>query len=226
MDSKLRKILPLVAVLVVVAGAVAFYWYKTQGGAPGVPSMAPEPGKAPGGILAVSSDDMAVGQANAPITIIEYASLTCPHCAHFEADIFPKIKSTYIDTGKVRFVYRDFPLDALALRAAMLAHCAGPERYFGFLQVLFQNQTDWDQAQDPDAALAGIAKIGGIGKAEFDRCLGNESLAQRIIKTRHDAEKSLNIESTPTFFINGKKVSGAQPFEAFEEIIKPMLPNP
>jgi len=157
--------------------------------------------------------------------VIEYASLTCPHCAAFEAEILPRLQSAYIDSGKLRLVFRDFPLDPVALRAAMLAHCAGKERYFGFLQVLFQNQADWRDAQDPEAALAAIAKLGGIGKEEFGRCMADETLAKRVVQSRHDAEKSLTIESTPTFFINGKKVSGAQPFEAFEEIIKPMLPK-
>jgi len=179
----------------------------------------------PGGILAVTADDMVMGNEKAPVTMIEYASFTCPHCAHFETETFPQIKQDYIDTGKVRFVYRDFPLDALALRAAMLAHCAGKERYFGFVQVLFQQQTSWDQAADPEAALASIAKIGGIGKEEFDKCMGDQTLEQRVVKTRHDAEADLDIESTPTFFINGQKVSGSQPLEVYQAVINPLLPK-
>jgi len=225
MDLKLRKILPVVAVLVVVAGAVALYWFWTQGRAPHIPGMGPPTGAAPEAVLAVTADDMVLGSKDAPVTIVEYASLTCPHCARFEIDTLPRLQTAYIDPGKVRFVFRDFPLDPLALRAAMLAHCAGADRYFGFLQVLFQNQSDWDQAPDPEAALAGIAKLGGIGKEQFDRCMADESLSKRVIQSRHDAEKSLSIESTPTFFINGTKVSGSQPFEAFEEIINPMLPK-
>jgi protein-disulfide isomerase len=224
MGLNLRKILLLVAVLVVVAGAVALYLYKSAGG-PG-PASTGAVTTTPEGVLAVTPDDMTLGKADAPVTMIEYASLTCPHCAHFETATFPQIQSAYIDTGKVRFVFRDFPLDPLALRAAILAHCAGKERYFGFVQVLFQNQPDWDQAKDPDAALASIAKIGGIGKEQFDKCLADDALAESVIKTRHDAEKSLTIESTPTFFVNGKKVSGSQPFEAFQQIIDPMLPKP
>jgi protein-disulfide isomerase len=226
MKPELRKILPLLAVLVVAAGAVAFYWVKTHPGAPGGPVAGPETGAPPAeGILAVTAEDMILGQADAPVTLIEYASLTCPHCAAFEAETLPRLQSAYIDSGKLRLVFRDFPLDPVALRAAMLAHCAGKERYFGFLQVLFQNQADWRDAQDPEAGLAAIAKLGGIGKEEFGRCMADETLAKRVVQSRHDAEKSLTIESTPTFFINGKKVSGAQPFEAFEAIIKPLLPK-
>ncbi len=223
MGVNLRKILPVLAVLVLIAGAAAFYWSRQQGAQPVAPGdMA---ARQPGGILAVTADDMVMGNEKAPVTMIEYASFTCPHCAHFETETFPQIKQDYIDTGKVRFVYRDFPLDALALRAAMLAHCAGKERYFGFVQVLFQQQTSWDQAADPEAALASIAKIGGIGKDEFDKCMGDQTLEQRVVKTRHDAEADLDIESTPTFFINGQKVSGSQPLEVYQAVINPLLPK-
>ncbi len=221
-----RKILPILAVLVLIAGGAYFYTIQRQG-TPAIPSggTGEAPASPPGGLLAVAADDMTVGDEKAPVTMVEYASLTCPHCAHFETETFPQLKQAYIDTGKVRFVYRDFPLDALALRAAMLAHCAGKERYFGFLQVLFQQQTSWDQAADPEAALASIAKSGGIGKDAFDKCMADQALEQRIIKTRHDAETDLEIESTPTFFINGQKVAGAKPLEVYEAVIKPLLPT-
>lgn len=232
---ELRKILPLIVVLVLAAGAAFIYWTKTQHSAPaaavsstnGTPggSAAAAPSSGPA-ILNVTSDDEVMGKADAPVTMIEYASLTCPHCAHFEGDIFPQIKSAYIDTGKLRFVYRDFPLDALAVRAAVLAHCAGHERFFGFLQVLFQNQPTWEQAEQPESALAGIAKLGGIGKDQFDHCMADDSLTKRVTQSRLDAEQNLEIESTPTFFINGKKISGAQPYEAFQSAIDPLLPKP
>jgi len=224
-DVNFRKILPVLAVLVVIAGAAAFYWSRQTGGGPTAAGDTAEATPAPGGLLAVTADDMVMGDEKAPVTMIEYASLTCPHCAHFETETFPQIKQQYIDTGKVRFVYRDFPLDALALRASMLAHCAGKERYFGFVQVLFQQQASWDQAEDPEAALASIAKIGGIGKDEFDKCMADQTIEQRVIKTRHDAETGLDIESTPTFFINGQKVAGAKPIEVYQAVINPLLPK-
>ena len=229
----MRKILPLIVVLVLAAGAAFIYWTKTQHGTPAVAassassaatgSAAASSGPA---ILTVTPDDEVMGKPDAPVTMIEYASLTCPHCAHFEGDIFPQIKSAYIDTGKLRFVFRDFPLDALAARAAMLAHCAGHERFFGFLQVLFANQATWEQAEKPEDALAGIAKIGGIGKDQFDRCMTDDSLTKKVSQSRLDAEQNLEIESTPTFFINGDKIAGAQPFEAFQKVIDPLLPKP
>ena len=227
----MRKILPLIVVLVLAAGAAFIYWTKTQHSAPaavasgaaGNTAAATSSGPA---ILNVTPDDEVMGKSDAPVTMIEYASLTCPHCAHFEVDIFPQIKSTYIDTGKLRFVFRDFPLDALAVRAAVLAHCAGHERFFGFLQVLFQNQPTWEQADKPEDALAGIAKLGGIGKDQFDHCMADDLLTKRVSQSRLDAEQNLEIESTPTFFINGNKISGAQPFEAFQKVIDPLLPKP
>ena len=231
----MRKILPLIVVLVLAAGAAFIYWTKTQH-SPAATAASNASGAAGGSaataasstpaVLNVTPEDEVMGKADAPVTMIEYASLTCPHCAHFEGEIFPQIKSAYIDTGKVRFVYRDFPLDALAARAAVLAHCAGHERFFGFLQVLFQNQATWEQADKPEDALAGIAKIGGIGKDQFDRCMADDSLTKRVSQSRLDAEQNLEIESTPTFFINGNKISGAQPFETFQKAIDPLLPKP
>lgn len=227
-----RKILPILGVLVVAAAAALFYKSHMGGsfmGAGPVTTFAPPAGGGPApasDLLAVSPDDMVLGATGAPVTIVEYASLTCPHCAHFTTDTLPQLKSTYIDTGKVKLVFRDFPLDPLALRAAMLAHCAGKGRYYGFVEVLFQNQKSWAEGEDPDAALAGIAKIGGIGKEQFDHCMADDALAQRVTKSRFDAEKALEIQNTPTFFINGKRFPGAQPFEKFDEAIKPLLNNP
>ena len=177
-------------------------------------------------VLAVTPDDMILGSPDAPVTIVEYASLTCPHCAQFDLETLPKLRQQYIDAGKVNLVFRDFPLDTWALRASMLAHCAGKERFFGFIDVLFSNQPQWSRAPDPGAALAGIAKIGGIGQDEFESCMNNDALSAKITKTRFDAEQALEIQSTPTFFVNGQKLVGAQPFEAFEAAIVEALPNP
>jgi len=224
-----RKIAPILAVLVVAAAAALFYKSKmAEGPAPvAVTGGGPAPSEA--ALLTVTPDDMVMGDPNAPVTIVEYASLTCPHCAHFTEATLPQLKTAYIDSGKVKLVFRDFPLDPFALRAAMLAHCAGKERYFGFIEVLFQNQAGWDHPDDSNAtmaALAGIAKVGGIGKEQFDHCMADDALAQRVSKSRFDAEKSLEIQSTPTFFINGTRLSGSQPFEKFYEAIKPLLNKP
>lgn len=209
-----RKILPILGVLVVAAAAALFYKNYVGKGPEG-------PGAAQ--LLTVTADDIVLGSRDAPVTIFEYASLTCPHCARFAIDTLPQIQAAYIDTGKAKLVFRDFPLDTWALKAAALAHCAGPERYYGFLEVLFHNQPQWSRADDPAAALAGIAKMGGMGRDEFERCINDDALAQRISKTRFDAEKALTIESTPTFFIGGEKLVGTQPFEAFQAAIENSL---
>lgn len=216
-----RKILPILGFLVVAAAAVLFYKNYAGNGAP----EGPAPPSAES-LLTVTADDIVLGSPDAPVTIFEYASLTCPHCAHFTLDTLPRLKAEYIDTGKVKLVFRDFPLDTWALKASMLAHCAGPERFYGFLDVLFHNQPQWSRAEDPAAALAGIAKMGGMGSEAFERCMNDDALSQRISKTRFDAEKALTIQSTPTFFVNGEELVGSQPYEAFQAAIEKSQPGP
>src|SRR5687768_5061793 len=111
--------------------------------------------------------DMALGKPDAPVTVIEYASMTCPHCAHFHAETLKAFKEKYVDTGKVRLIFREFPFDGLALRASMLARCAGAERYFPMLDVLFQQQNQWTRAKDPMAALAQIGRLAGVSPQKF-----------------------------------------------------------
>ena len=209
----IRKIKPILGIVAVALAAVLFYGCGEK----------KEAAPAAEALLTVMPDDIVLGSKDAPVTIIEYASLTCPHCAHFDVDTLPKLKAAYIDTGKVKLIFRDFPLDTWALKASMLAHCAGRDRFYGFVDVLFSNQAQWAHVDDPGAALAGIAKIGGIGKEEFDRCMADDALSDKITKTRFDAEKALEIQSTPTFFINGEKLVGAQPYDAFESAIEKAL---
>src|SRR4051794_20985816 len=158
----------------------------------------------------VTADDRVLGKADAPVTIIEYASLTCPHCAAFEKDILPRIKSEWIDTGKAKLVFRDFPLDGSALKAAIVARCAPPERFYGFIGVLFAQQGSWGLAQDPVPGISRIAKLGGMGEDQVQACLKNDALQNKVLAGRLAAEQQYQVESTPTFFINGKKVVGAK----------------
>src|SRR5213082_3021993 len=124
--------------------------------------------------LAVQPGDRVLGKADAPITIVEYASLTCPHCAHFDVDVLPKLKEKWIDTGKAKLVLRDFPLDEPSLRAAMIARCAPPDRFYAFADTFFASQDKWaGGTKDYREALARLAKFGGMGKDEFDSCLKN-----------------------------------------------------
>jgi protein-disulfide isomerase len=168
----------------------------------------------------VAPSDHVLGKADAPITIFEYASLTCPHCAAFDQETLPKIKESWIDTGKAKLVFRDFPLDGEALRAAMVARCAPPERYFGFIDALFRTQESWALSKDLNAALGRIAKLGGMSQEKVDACLKNDKLADEIVAERAVAEKQYGIDSTPTFFINGTKLVGDQPYSEFEKALK------
>ncbi|WP_374303041.1 DsbA family protein [Ferrovibrio sp.] len=152
--------------------------------------------------------DMVIGKADAKITIIEYASLTCPHCAAFHADILPAVKADYIDTGKAKLVFRDFPLDNLAFAGAILARCGGPDRYFTFLNVLFAQQRQWATASDPKAALTQIARLGGVSAEQFDACLADKALGDYILNSRLEGNQKFNVNSTPTLIINGKTEAG------------------
>lgn len=173
---------------------------------------------APAG-LALTKDDRILGNPDAPITIVEYASLTCPHCAHFENDVLPELRKKWIDTGKVKLVLRDFPLDEPALRAAMIARCAPPDRYYAYIDTLFAAQDKWVTARDYREALARLVKLGGMGKDEFDNCLKNTALENKIVEGRLTASKELDVNSTPTFFINGTKFIGAPTVEEFDKVL-------
>ena len=170
-------------------------------------------------VLQITKDDRILGNAQAPITIVEYASLTCPHCAHFANDVLPEIKKEWIDTGKAKLVLRDFPLDEPALRAAMIARCAPPERYYAFADTFFAAQEKWVRSTDYREALARLAKLGGMGQAEFDTCITNTELENKIVEGRLRATQELEVTSTPTFFVNGSKLAGAPTKEEFDKLL-------
>ena len=170
-------------------------------------------------VLQITKDDRILGNPEAPITIVEYASLTCPHCAHFANDVLPEIKKEWIDTGKAKLVLRDFPLDEPALRAAMIARCARPDRYYAFADTFFAAQEKWVRSPDYREALARLAKLGGMGREEFDTCLKNTDLENKIVEGRLRATQDLEVNSTPTFFVNGSKLAGAPTAEEFEKLL-------
>jgi len=161
-----------------------------------------------------------LGKEDAPVTIIEYASLTCSHCATFHQKTLPVIKKKYIETGKVKMIFRDFPFDRLGLAAAQLARCVPEKRYFGFLDVLFSQQESWARASDPLGALMKLARLAGLSKGAADACLANQNLVDEILKRRVFAEKQWKINSTPSFIVGDKKVVGNVPFAEFEEAIE------
>ena len=170
-------------------------------------------------LLAPTPQDRILGQPDAPITIVEYASLTCPHCAHFDTAVLPKLKEKWIDSGKAKLILRDFPLDEPAMRAAMVARCAPPERFYPLVDALFSGQEKWATAKDYRAALERLAKLGGVGDKEFKACIADKKLEDQVAGSRLSAAKDLGVDSTPTFFINGTKFEGAPTVEAFERAL-------
>ena len=165
--------------------------------------------------------DVVLGSDKAPVTIIEYASMTCPHCAHFSTTTFPELQKRYIDTGKVRFIFREFPLDALAAAGFMLARCAGKDKFMPIVETLFAKQQEW-MVEKPVPALRDISKQFGFTQQSFDECLANQKVLDGIQDVRDRAAEKLGVNSTPTFFINGKKLTGDQSIELFDQRDKPV----
>lgn len=167
--------------------------------------------------------DMFLGDADAPVTIIEYASMTCPHCASFHNDVLPALKEKYIETGKVKLIFREFPLDARAYAASMLSRCAGDQFYFPMTDVLFLQQSNWARAQDPRPALLQIAKLAGFTQESFEECLKNQELLDNVNTIRTKAADQYGVSGTPTFFINGEKYDGKRTVEDMSEAIEAEL---
>lgn len=170
-------------------------------------------------LLTVQPYDRILGNENALVTIIEYSSLSCPHCATFHNDVFPVLNEKYIEQGKVRLIARNFPTNEPALRASMLTMCVDEARYYPFLKVLFRMQPKWAMSMDFKESLKTLAKVGGVSEEAFEACLADESVEQQVLDIRRSGGDALAIEATPTFFINGEKLQGAGTVERFEEII-------
>jgi protein-disulfide isomerase len=173
----------------------------------------------------VSLPDMALGPANAPVTITEFASMTCPHCAAFDATVFPKIKSEFIDTGKVRYIFREFPLDIKAAAGSMLARCIAKgdaAKYFTVVDLLFRQQADWAMKNTAET-LTRIGKQAGLSQQAVEDCLKDQALLDKIAADQKYASEVLKVDSTPTFFINGEKIKGETSFEEFSKRIDALL---
>jgi len=173
----------------------------------------------------VSLPDMALGPANAPVTITEFASMTCPHCAAFNETVFPKIKSEYIDTGKIRYVFREFPLDIKAAAGSMLARCIAKDdagKYFAVIDMLFKQQNDW-VLKNTTETLIRIGKQAGLSQQVIEECLKDQALLDKIAADQKYASEVLKVDSTPTFFINGDKIKGETSFAEFDKRIKSLL---
>ena len=170
--------------------------------------------------------DIVIGKADAPIAIVEYASMTCPHCAAFHNTVLPPLKTKYIDTGKARLIFREYPLDDRAMAASMLARCVGGEGPAGFIGELFKRQESWAFAPGNlvVAKLFETAKQAGFTQASFDKCLTDQKLLDQISAIRKRASEKFTISSTPTFFINGTRLGGVSMAD-FEKVIEPLLPK-
>jgi protein-disulfide isomerase len=167
--------------------------------------------------------EQSIGKADAPVTIVEYMSMTCPHCAAFHRETFDAIKEKYVDTGKVRFVLREFPLDNKAVAAIMIARCAPEGQYFPLVSALFKSQMTWATADDVRAALLQVSKLAGFTQESFEACLTNQKLLDDVIKVREAGGIDFGVSSTPTFFINGQRYAGGMSVAEMSAIIDAAL---
>ena len=173
-------------------------------------------------LATLAPDEKIMGSKDAPVTIIEYSSMTCPHCAAFHTKTLPGIKKKYIDTGKAKLVFREFPVSTKDLRsiaAFMLARCATEEQYFPMVDVLYKQQTQWARAENPIPILLNIAKLAGFTQDSFNACLKNQEVMNKVLEVRNKAAKEYGVSGTPTFFINGKKQVGNASVENFSKLI-------
>jgi protein-disulfide isomerase len=188
---------------------------------PALAQSAPTPSKPPSAEvlanpLALTPDDRILGKADAPITIVEYASMTCPHCAHFATEVLPQLQQKWIDSGKAKLIMRDYPLDEPALRAAMVVRCEPADKFYPFIETLFSSQQQWVLAKDYKAELAKLALLSGMNKTKFDTCLADKSVEDKVLSSRLIATEKLSVDSTPSFFINGTKFQGAPEMDALD----------
>ncbi len=166
-----------------------------------------------------------LGKADAPIKVQEFASLTCSHCADFYNEIMPELEKRYVETGKVRFILRDFPLDGVGLKAAALAHCMPADQYYPFVRVLYKNLTAWAMSPNPDQTLVQYAKLGGLGEDKAKACLQDTKMLDAIVAVRSAAVQKYDVKATPTFIINDgeQKIEGARSLEDFTTVFDKLL---
>ena len=213
-----RRVAP--AGLIALALSVASV--QAQDAAPAAsaaPAIAPtDPLTAPGPL-----PDIVEGSPSAAITIIEYASMTCSHCAAFHEETWPSLKAKYVDTGKAKFILREFPLDPLAAAGFMLARCAGPDKRDALIDQLFTQQKTWAFAEKPIEPLFALVKQAGFSQADFETCLKNQQLYDQVSQTGARAAERFGIDSTPTFFVNGRKLDGELAISDFDKVLEPLL---
>ena len=167
--------------------------------------------------------DIVQGKADAPVTMVEYASMTCTHCAHFHETVYPTLIKDYVDTGKVKFILREFPLDPLATAAFMLGRCAGPDKRTAVVDLLFSTQKNWAFVDKPLEALTGILKQTGMSKVAFEACLKDQKLYDQVNEVRDRGSKKFDVTATPTLYVNGTKVTGEVNTQTLGKILDPMV---
>ncbi|WP_158008214.1 DsbA family protein [Methyloceanibacter methanicus] len=222
--KKSKNGLYVIGAVAVAALAVGIYFFSAETPAdPTAPKVDPDMAHL---METGPLDDIVLGDPTAGTVIVEYASMTCPHCAHFYTEVFPQVKEKYIDTGKARFVFREFPLDGLAVAASMLARCAGNDRFYPMLDGLFETQETWAvPGADGKEKLKLIAKQAGFSEDSFEQCLADKELFDKIVAVRKKAHEEYGVDATPSFFVNGKRLPGVG-LDVFEAAIdgKPETP--
>ena len=214
----MRNILIVAGGAEAVVAIAAGVYLGTRPAAPGAPPVAVAATSADAkSLLGIQPSDHVMGDKNAPITMIEYASLTCPHCAAFNSMVLPQIEEKWVKTGKVKLIYRDFPLDQVATKAAQLAECAGNDKYYAVIDMMFRGQGTWATAADPIAELSKSLRIAGMGENEVKACLANEAVATGVINDYRGGE-TLGVNSTPSIFVNGEQFKGARSLEEFDAL--------
>jgi protein-disulfide isomerase len=200
-----------------VVGGIVYYHGGFEQADEGGPKKDPDVAElmAPGPL-----PDMVLGKPDAPYTIVEYASMTCSHCARFHNTVLPELKTKYIDTGQAKLILREFPLDGLAVAAFMLARCSGPDRYYPMVGGLFETQETWAvPGGDGKEKLLLIAKQAGFSKERFDQCVADKDMFNKIVEVRQQAHDQFGVDSTPSFFINGKRLTGEHELKDFEAML-------
>ena len=204
----MRVITALFAVALTLSGVGA-----SAAQTPGAATSAPPP---------VTAEDRILGRADAPVTVIEYASMTCGHCANFHINIWPTLKKEFVDTGKVRFIIREFPFDPRSTAAFMLARCVGDDKWYATVDLMFRSQSTWARASDGKQGFLSALSMTGLDEKQLEACLADQALLDNVNKIAATG-RELGVTSTPTFFINGNKYEGVIPVDEFRSIVEPLL---
>ncbi len=209
------------AAIAIVAGGYALMGPKAPGSVPQLPLVGAANAQEATEVDTSTVLEMVQGAEDAPVTLIEYASYTCPHCANFHNSTYKKLKADYIDTGKVKFIYREVYFDRYGLWASMIARCAGPEKFFGISDLVYKGQSEWTKAGGPAEIVGELRKIGsiaGISKDELEACLQDGTKAQTLVAWYQENAEEHGIQSTPSFILNGELVSN-QSYEDFKKLL-------